>query len=366
VSRPRPFAGRQYDDRVQRPTIRDVAAAAGISTATVSHVLNRPELVAAGTRERVQLAIDQLGFVRNSSARRLSDGRSRTVGLVVQDGSNPFFAEVARGVEDAVSGEGYLVILCNSANSLAREERHLRLLEEQRTDGVLISPVGSEEPTLLPRLRDGGASVVILYRHSRRRDRCSVAVDDAVGARLAGEHLIELGHRRIGLISGPLVNRTLLDRRINFLARLDEAGIAVAPSHDLPAETTSIVAGEAATTRLLARKRRPSALFCGNDLLALGALRAALLHGLSVPDDLAVVGYDDQPLAALSLVPLTSIRQPIYEIGRRAGELFLDDLHRGADHRHRHVLFKPELVARESTIGRQRGEPHQPAFMSSR
>jgi LacI family transcriptional regulator len=335
---------------VRRPTIRDVARAAGVSTATVSHVLNRPELVAAATRERVQGVIDELGFVRNSTARRLSDGRSLTVGVVVQDGRDPFFVDVARGVEDAVADVGYVTILCDSASSPEREQQHLRRLEEQRPEGLVISPVGLGEPSL-SRLHAGGAAIVQLYRHSRRRDRCSLAVDDVAGGRLAAQHLLDLGHRRVALVSPPLTGQNAVDRRDGFLAALAEAGRGVGRGLDVETGTAA-ADGAQATGRLLDRARRPTAVFCSSDLLAVGALRAAIDRRLAVPGELAIVGFDDLQFAAHSPVPLTSIHQPTYEIGRRAGELLLDEVRDRARHRHRHDLLRPSLVTRESTIGR--------------
>lgn len=332
------------------PTVSDVARAAGVSLGTVSNVLNQPEIVSERTRERVLAAIEQLGFVRNNSARQLSHGRSMSVGLVVLDVMNPFYTEVARGVEDALIDHGYLVILCNSAGSPEREARHLRALEEQRVGGLLITPAASASSPALRRLRDKGTAVVLVDRRSRSKDQCSVSVDDVMGGRLAAQHLLDLGHRRIGIVNSPAVFKQSADRRRGFLARLAEAGVRVADEHDVALE--EFADAETAVGRLLDGRRTPTAVFCGNDLIAIGALRAAVARGLSVPGDLAIVGYDDVAFAETSLVPLTSIRQPMYELGRQAAQLMLDEIRDGDAHRHERVVFQPELVVRASTVGR--------------
>ena len=341
-----------------RTTISDVAKAAGVSTATVSYVLNRPQHVTNATRAKVLDAIERLGYVRNASARQLRDGRSRIVGLVIID-SNPFNIELTRGVEDAVVEEGHVVVVCNSATSAAREARNLRLLTEQNVDKVLITPVSRDKLVQLDQLRDRGASIVFVDYPVPRKDHCSVSVDDKLGGRLAAEHLIGLGHTRLALINGHPTMFTLGDRRKGFVAGLEAAGLELAPARDIETESVSVAAGEEAAGRLLDGEDRPTAVFCGNDTLAIGALRAAIRRGLSVPDDLAIVGYDDLVFAELSAVPLTTIRQPSYQLGYRAAKLLLDEAENRATHRHKRVVFRPELIVRASTV-------RTPATVSSR
>lgn len=342
----------------KRPTIFDVAERANVSTATVSHVLNRPERVAASTRARVEEVIAELGFVRNASARQLSDGRSRAVGLVVLD-ANPFNTEIARGVEDALKPAGYVVIVCNSAGSTEREEENLRLLEEQRVGGVLITPVASSRLAALDRLRASGTPVV-LVDHRGGSDSCSVSVNDVVGGRLAAKHLHGLGHRRIAIVNGPSSIQPNAERRKGFLQALEKEGVGVPPEYDLQTDALRLEAGAAAAERLLAAKRPPTAVFCGNDLLAIGVLRASLARGLSVPKDIAIVGYDDVAFAELATVPLTSVRQPIYDLGFNAAHLLLSEISDVADgvaHEHKRLVFKPELVIRESTVALEARAP---------
>src|SRR5215218_11342094 len=183
------------------PSIRDVAVRAGVSVGTVSNVLNRPHVVAEQTRVRVLGAIADLGFVRNESARHLRAGHSRTLGLVVLDIANPFFTDVARGVEDVANAAGLAVILCNSDDRPEKEAAYLDVLAEQRVQGVLITPTAELSPHL-EQLRQTGVPVVLLDRRAQAADQCSVAVDDVLGGRLAGAHLLERGHRRIAFIGG--------------------------------------------------------------------------------------------------------------------------------------------------------------------
>ena len=182
--------------------IRRVAELAGVSLGTVSNVLNGPHLVAEHTRLRVEQAIAETGFVRNGSARQLRAGHSPLIGLIVLDVSNPFFTEVARGVEDAANAADSIVVICNSDDSAAKEQRYLQSLEEQRVQGMLITPVSSSEASV-QRVRRRGIAVVLLDHPSRSTDLCSVAVDDVLGGELAATHLFAQGHRRIGFIHGP-------------------------------------------------------------------------------------------------------------------------------------------------------------------
>jgi LacI family transcriptional regulator len=324
-----------------------VAKRAGVSVGTVSNALNRPEVLADETLQRVRDAIEDIGFVRNGAARQLRGVRSPAIGLVVLH-VDPFFTELSRGVEAAASEIDHLVVLCNSADDQVRESRQLRLLEEQRVAGVLMTPVGRRPSRLSQEIRGRGTPIVLVDRRSPNRDQCSVAVDDVEGGRLAGRHLLDLGHTRIGLVNGPSAITQCAERRAGLLAALEQAGLALLKSHDVEMDEMTISAGEAAAGRLLAGRKPPSAIFCTNDLLALGAERAILASGRRLPDDVAVVGYDDVPFAAMAFVPLTSIRQPAYEIGLRAAELLLDEAS-GETHRHDRITFTPELVVREST-----------------
>ncbi|SDJ90469.1 transcriptional regulator, LacI family [Nonomuraea maritima] len=328
-------------------SIKDVAARAGVSPGTVSNVLNRPGKVAPATRERVEAAISELGFVRHGSASTLRAGHSRTIGLSVIDIGNPFFTEVAAGVEDVVSELGYAVILGNSAASPEKEDRNLRVLAEHRVRGVLITPSG-EDTARLDRLREHGISVVLVDHPAHRPDQCAVAVDDVAGGRAAVAHLLARGARSIAYVTGPLTIRQCVERRTGAEAAMREAGLDPEGLRVVRAATMTAKAGEKAAAELVAQGL-PEAVFCANDLLALGVLRALLRSGVRVPDDVALMGYDDIDFAAASTVSLSSMRQPTYQLGRIATELLLDECDNPDTHAHQHIMFQPELVAREST-----------------
>ena len=326
--------------------IKEVARRAGVSIGTVSNVLNRPDLVAETTRRRVLDAIDELGYIRNDSARQLRAGRSRQIAIVVLDVANPFFTDVVRGAEDAVEDHDVMVVVCNSSESASRERHHLDLLEEQRVRGVLITPVDDAPDSRLERLIQRGTPVVLVDRGSGRPNRCSVAVDDVLGGRLAGTHLREQGHSRIAFVGGPFSIRQVADRHTGLAAVRDDAVVTVVETPNLTVASGRTAAGQIAD---LPEPQRPTAVFCANDLLALGVLQGMTRRGLRVPQDVAIVGYDDIEFAAAAAVPLSSVRQPREQLGRTAAQLLLEEIEAGSRHEHRHVVFHPELVVRESS-----------------
>jgi LacI family transcriptional regulator len=330
-------------------SIKEVAAQAGVSPGTVSNVLNRPHKVAAATRSRVEQVIRELGFVRHGSASTLRAGHSRTIGLSVIDIGNPFFTDVAAGVEDMASDLGYAVILGNSSGDRVKEERNLLVFAEQRVRGLLITP-SDEDPRRLDVIRDRGISVVLVDHPAHRPDQCSVAVNDITGGRMAAGHLVDGGATRVAYVTGPLTIRQCLDRKSGAEQALAAAGLDPSGALqvvEMPAMNAR--AGQRAAERLIARGGLPDAIFCANDLLALGLLRGLLQAGLRVPGDVALIGYDDIDFAAASAVSLSSIRQPTYKLGRIATELLLDECDNPESHAHQQIMFQPELVAREST-----------------
>ncbi|MDQ2748894.1 MAG: LacI family transcriptional regulator [Actinomycetota bacterium] len=330
-------------------SVVDVAARAGVSLGTVSNVLNRPDRVSPATRDRVLQAIEDLGFVRNEAARQLRAGRSRTIGLVVLDVGNPFFTDIAAGVETAAIRKGLSVVLCNSADDAERESHYLSLLQEQRAYGILITPVGMKIPAI-EEIRRRGTAVVLVDRASTRR-QCSVSVDDHVGGELAAGHLLEQGHTHIGFVGGPLSIKQVSERLAGARRAVDRAGLPEATITLMETPGLNVAAGRR-TGELIAAMpaaRRPSAVFCANDLLALGVLQEMTRRRLDVPGDLAIVGYDDIDFAAAAAVPLTSVLQPRSQLGQAAMDLLIDEVEEPKTHRHRQVVFEPELVIREST-----------------
>jgi len=330
-------------------SIKEVARRAGVSLGTVSNVLNGKQTVAPQIRQRVLDVIEELGYVRNDSARHLRAGRSHTVAIVVLDVSNPFFTDMVKGAEEVVEAAGGMLVVCNSGEDAARERRHLGALEQQRVRGLLITPVDSGGHKRLERLIKRGIPVVLVDRGSGQPDRCSVAVDDILGGRLAAQHLVECGHRSIAFVGGPFSIPQVADRYSGAAAALAEhGGIEL---RKVQTRTLSVTAGSEAGQQLCAlpKAKRPTAVFCANDLLALGVLQALTTAGLRVPQDVAIVGYDDIDFAAAAAVPLTSVRQPREQLGRTAAQLLLEEADDPQRHGHRHVVFQPQLVVRRST-----------------
>jgi LacI family transcriptional regulator len=338
-------------------SVIDVARLAGVSLGTVSNVLNRPERVAPSTRERVLRAIEELGFVRNEAARQLRAGRSRTIGLVVLDVGNPFFTDLAAGVESAAEEAGLSVILCNSADSTAREDHYLSLLQELRAYGILITPVSGKNGRI-EELREHGTHVVFVDRGSTKR-QCSVSVDDVAGGELAVGHLIDQGHQRIAFVGGPVSVNQVADRLAGARATARAAGLPKGALSLIRTPGLNVAAGRRAGEQIadLSSRVRPTAVFCANDLLALGVLQEMTRRNLDVPGDVAILGYDDIDFAAAAAVPLTSIRQPRAQLGQAAAELLIDEVSAAETHQHRQVVFEPELVVRESTMPGRLNKP---------
>jgi LacI family transcriptional regulator, galactose operon repressor len=331
-------------------SVTDVAAHAGVSLGTVSNVLNRPDRVSTATRERVLRAIDELGFVRNEAARQLRAGRSRTIGLIVLDVGNPFFTDIAAGVEEAAADAGLSVVLCNTGENAQREQHYLSVLEEQRAYGILVSPVTGRS-TRLDAIRRRGIPIVLVDRGSNRR-QCSVSVDDVVGGELAAAHLLEQGHERIAFVGGPMAIKQVSDRLAGARQALRAARLPESRINVIETSALNVAQGRAAGAQIaeLAARRRPTAVFCANDLLALGVLQEMTRRRVAVPGELAIVGYDDIEFAAAAAVPLTSVKQPRRQLGSAAAALLIEEAERADAHQHRQVVFEPDLVVRESTV----------------
>lgn len=328
-------------------SVKDVAALAGVSVGTVSNVLNRPERVSDAVLLRVQSAITELGFVRNNAARQLRMGRGSGIGMVVLDVGNPFFASLIRGAEDRAARDDLSVLVGNSDESELREAGYLTMFEQERIRGVLISPVGDAIPRL-QRLRERGIPSVLVDRTSLDHSFSSVAVDDVAGGRLAASHLAERGFRRIAFAGGPFAIEQVADRYRGAAEALPGREV-----ERLDTENLTIESGQRVGAALAARapEDRPEAVFAANDLIAIGLLQSLLLAGLRVPDDVALIGYDDIAFASAAAVPLSSIRQPSHEIGSTAMDLLLQ-LTAEPDAPPVHVEFQPSLIARASTGAR--------------
>lgn len=335
-----------------RPSVRDVARQAGVSVGTVSHVLNHPDRVAPATRERVERVIAELGFVRSTAARQLRDGASSTVGLVLHDIANPFYTEAARAVEDHLVERGYALLLCSTDGEEQREARALRMLLEQDVAGVIVTPSASTDANLAD-LRRRRTPVVLLDSPGDVPDLPSVGVDDLAGGQIAVSHLLALGHRSIVVLTGPMTVRQARQRWAGACAAARQAGFDVdAVLRPVECDAFSADAAAGAMRLVLTEPRRPTAVFAANDVMAIGAMRVLRKAGLRIPDDVAVVGYDDVFVAAELVTPLTSVRQPLRDLGRTAAELVLSAIAARGEPDPQHVVFRPELVVRSSTGGR--------------
>ncbi|MFI0898088.1 LacI family DNA-binding transcriptional regulator [Streptomyces sp. NPDC020983] len=332
--------------------IKDVAREAGVSVGTVSNVINRPDLVSEATRVRVLSVISRLGYVRSESARQLRAGASRIVALLVLDMGNPFFVDLASGAERAAREAGLRVIVCNSAQDAAEEADYVALFTELRVRGVLVTPADPAGRSL-EALRRQNIPYVLTDRVSSDADACSVSVDDVTGGRLAAQHLIDAGHRSIVYVGGRADVPQVRDRRAGALAALAGAGLPPSALVDVTTGRLDVAAGRDAGARLLGLGPRPGAVFCANDLLTLGVLQSLFDAGVRVPDQMAIVGYDDIEFAAAAAVPLTSVRQPAAAMGRIAMELLAEETAQaGVPHTHRQIVLQPELVVRSSSLRR--------------
>jgi LacI family transcriptional regulator len=330
-------------------TVHDVAQHAGVSTSTVSHVLNGTRFVSDELRERVMAAMRELDYTPNAAARMLTLKRSHTIGLIVSDIRNPFFASVARGVEDVAQERGYTLVLCNSDENADRETACLNALETRAVDGVLLASAGVADEHL-SRLVKAGFPIVLVDRDLPELGAPAVLLDNEGAAYSAVRHLITRGHRRIAMISGRAAISTTTERIAGYRRALQEAGIKVDDRLVVSGASTS-EGGAIATNAVLEVRPRPTAIFSGNNLMSIGALQTIANHGLSVPEELALVGFDDFPFPwSDAFRPhLTTVAQPTYELGRRAAELLVQRLKAVSSGVAERVVLDGQLVVRESS-----------------
>ncbi|MGY1604178.1 LacI family DNA-binding transcriptional regulator [Geodermatophilus sp. SYSU D00815] len=333
------------------PSMVDVARAAGVSLGTVSNVLNDPARVAPDTRARVEAAIAELGFVRNAAARSLRAGTSSTLGFVVQDLSNTYFLDMISGAEEVAGRAGMNVLLANSASDAGKQQAYLDVFEEERVAGILLAPHWGSVGQIGP-LLDRGVPVVVLNDPAADIDVCAVTTDNEHGGYLAARHLIDRGCRRL-LFAGPTEFPVVRDRFEGAARAAREAGEAVTVER-IETPEVRVEDGRAVAAEVLFRPAsdRPDGVFAAADLLALGFVQAVLLDGrLQVPDDVAVVGYDNNRWAWSSVIPITTLDQTGEELGRVAAELLLAQLDVPDGHERRTVTLEPVLIPRASTLG---------------
>lgn len=326
-------------------TIKDVAQHAGVSTATVSRVLSNSGPVSAEVRERVEQAIHALGYRPNRMARSFRAQRSKFIGLIISDVENPFYTSLVRAVEDVAYAHDYSLLLCNSDEDPDKERTYIQFMADERVAGVIGSPA-SEAETSFAALFDAGIPVVSVDRRSARTPVDTVLLDNVAAARDLTRHLIAHGHRRIGAIVPNTSITSGRERLVGFLQAMEEAGLA--PDPDLIREGKGIETfGFQAAHELLDLPDQPTAVFTGNNLITLGALKAIQERHLRIPDDVAVAGHDEMPWMSLLAPGITVAAQPIHEMGRLAMQMLLARI-AGDRQPLREVKLAPRLIVRSS------------------
>ena len=346
-------------DKSGAPSMSDVAALAGVALGTVSNALNHPEKVAEPTLRRIQSAIDELGFVRNDQARSLARGRSSTMGLIVTDIGNSFFVDIARGAEVGAQADGMSLLLANSDNDLAKEQTYLDLFEQSRFAGILLAPFEASTEGL-ERIKERGQPLLLLNVATPAEKGCSVIVDNEYGGYIAARHLIDLGRTRLAFVGGPDRLAPLLARRLGVERAIAESNGAVA-LEEIIVTAVNAPEGRAVADALIQRDpaERPDGIVAASDLLALGMIQT-FQNIIRVPDDIAIIGYDNNNAVWDSLIPISTIGQPGFEMGARGAELLADAIKNPATHRHQVLTLLPHLMARASSIGHLDPAPAQP------
>ena len=316
-------------------TIKDVAAMAGVSFTTVSHVVNNTRPVSADVRAKVEHAIRQLNYVPSAVARSLKARSTATIGLVVPNSTNPYYAELARGIEDACARGGYCVFFCNSDDEPAKQRNYLRVLQEKRIDGLIIASAG-EDAVLAQNLANARESLVVVDRNIEGLSADLVQIDHERGAYLATRHLLELGHVRIGCITGAVSTAVSAMRVHGFIRAMAERGIDIERG------------GQEAAARLFDTVR-PSAIFACNDMMGIGALRMAAVRGIRVPEQCSIVGFDDIELSAYTYPALSTVGESVRTLGEAAAEMLIERISGAVSGPARRRLISPRLVLREST-----------------
>ncbi len=326
-------------------TIKDVARKAGVSTATVSHVVNRTRFVSQELQQRVWQAIEELGYRPNLFARALVTKRSGTLALLIDDILNPFFSEIALAAMQRAKQFGYRILVCNTRGNQEEKEGFFNSFHQGYVDGV-ISMIDVEEPLMQSLVADGVPLVLSGQTKQKSRLVRSIIVDFAKGAFEATQYLISLGHRRICFIPGPLTSTADREKLEGYKQALETSSIPFAA--DLVVESNAqLQGGYEVTLALLAREQPPTAIFTSSDLLALGALRAVLDKRMRVPEEISIAGYDDIEVSKYAELPLTTVHLPKYEIGSTAVDLMVKVLQ--GKRTNRSISFSPRLVIRRST-----------------
>jgi len=333
-------------------TIKDIARKTGVSITTVSRVLNKKEEgVSEKTREKVLRVMEEVNYQPNQLARGLVTKRSKMLGLIVPNISNPFFPELCRGAEDEANLRQYSLIICNSDDKSEKEKNYLRLLEEQQVDGVLLSSKDRLSKSSKAKLQRGKVPFVLLDRGEEASNLSGVFLDNEKGGYMAGKHITDLGHRHIACITGPSEIRNVQRRLKGFQRALNEASVEIPESFIITGDFKMESAYQ--LTKKFLMENNVTAIFACNDVMACGVYQAAHELGIQIPEQLSIVGFDDIPLVTALIPKLTTVRQETYEMGRRAIELLINEIEGETSEA---VVFEPTLIVRESTRQMERGK----------
>jgi LacI family transcriptional regulator len=331
----------------KKPSLRDVAKQAQVSIGTVSNVLNRPTNVSESTRLKVRNAIDMLGFIpdRNNVG---SSSSSKIVGLILPIAQNPFYDELAQGIEDSLAKDGYRVLIGYSREDTSIELQLLTSMAEANFKGIIVTPVGPNNQ-VFEKFIDQNVRVSYLSQTDEEPDQCSVSIDQVRGGYIGIEYLAKLGHKKIMWVSGPEHHHQSNQRFVGITQAAQQFGITLdvvtSPSLDF-------ISGENIAPHIIARGPLPDAIFAGNDALALGIMNYFHKVGVPVPGQISVLGYDNVSYAESALVPLTTVSQTPYQLGWTMGSQMLAEFEPSVDHVHQHVVFQPQIIERSSTTQR--------------
>ncbi|MGB9779554.1 LacI family DNA-binding transcriptional regulator [Caldanaerobacter sp.] len=329
-------------------TIKDIARLANVSVTTVSRVINnKPEGVSEETRQKILKLVRELGYQPNAIARGLVTKKTKTIGLIIPDISNPFFPDIARGVEDSAHIYGYNVFLCNTDDNLEKESEYIKALKEKYVDGIIFTSSSIPKHEHIIELVESGIPVVIMDRRVDSENIYGVFLDNYEGGYIATKHLIDLGHEKIGCITGPLHTKSARERLEGYKKALLDSGIKIDEKLIFEGDY-KINGGIIGAERLLKDNKDMSAIFACNDLMAYGAYKTIRSFGYKIPDDISVVGFDDIQLSQILEPQLTTIKQPAYDMGLTAARMLIK-LIEGKKLKKKIINFRPQLVIRQST-----------------
>ena len=332
---------------MSKPNLRDVAKLAKVSVGTVSNVLNRPHQVSEETRLRVKNAIDALGFVPNARAKS-GERNSKIIGLILPLSDNPFYSELAQGVEDAISKADLRLLIGYSREDEAIEFHLLTAMVDAGFKGVIVTPAGQNNQ-VFEKFIEQNIRVGYISQADDVPEQCSVSIDQVRGGYIGIEFLHNLGHKNIAWISGPPHHHQSNQRFIGISLAAKEFGVKL---QLIDSPSLDFISGEQIAIQILALPKLPDAIFAGNDALALGIINFLLKEGYKIPDDISILGYDNVAYAESALIPLSTVSQTPYQLGFTMGNQMIGELAANADHIHQHVTFQPQIVERESTKAR--------------